>query len=116
MYSRVLIKLKCSISFCFQTLFNPPLRGYDLLIWTHPNINTLRWLAANANAQSLPPLKQKSFNTLPIVDFHPVELYITELRVRMINLFLFLFFFFSTFIIERILKHVENPFNILHKF
>lgn len=65
-----------------KQIFRPPLKGYDILIWTIPTVNSSRWFSVDADSSMLTPVKNEpKLEKLPILDFHPVRLYVEELRV-----------------------------------
>ncbi|XP_065200916.1 nucleolar protein 6 [Planococcus citri] len=97
-------------------IFRPPLKGYDLLIWTKHEINPLRWLTIGADKNSLPPIKTSpEYDQLPILDFHPVKLFVNELRENYREFCIFLYDFYGGNVIGAVLKpdvHLPKEFKV----
>ncbi len=81
------LKLRNVTMSCLQQIFRPPLDHYDVII--HLEINKLprQHQAVDISKETICPkyrnveTSEKEQSSLPVIDFDPAEMYLTELRV-----------------------------------
>lgn len=72
-----------------KQMFRPPLTEYDCLIYLKSTMNPRRLQAIdvpdNATIVDLHPYKPHSLQKIPIVNFDPVQYFLKDLRVSILN-------------------------------
>lgn len=73
----------------FKRMFRPPLSEYDCVIYLKSTMNPRRLQAIdvpdNVAIVDLHPYKPHSLQKIPIVDFDPVQCFLRDLRVSILN-------------------------------
>lgn len=75
----------------FQPLFKPNLDGYNIIIYLNHSLNARRNESPELMVKTVENLEEYDPSKtieIPIADFNPVDLYLKELRVGLLNYFL----------------------------
>ena len=70
-----------TLPFSLQEIFRPPLDEYDVIINVHRHLIPRRHEALDCHKPRTAPTSHHHDSEMPVVDFDPVQCYITELKV-----------------------------------